>query len=87
MYEQKLITRTEILTEKKESTWQAKKRQECNFFSVTRNIFNIMNQRADLLTSNYPMRAEQRAEAVPEGKVMLSNMASPELPHRHVPDN
>lgn len=33
------------------------------------------------------MRAEQRAEAVPEGKVMLSNTASPKPPQRSVPDN
>lgn len=47
----------------------------------------MVNQRADILASNYPIRAEQRAEAVPEGKVMLSNMVGPELPQRGVPDN
>ena len=40
----------------------------------------MVNQRDDLLASNYSTRAEQRAEAVPEGKVMLSNMVRPELP-------
>lgn len=40
----------------------------------------MVNQRAGLLASNYPMRAEQRSEAVPEGKVMLSNTVGTELP-------
>lgn len=40
----------------------------------------MVKQRADLLASNYLIRAEQRAEAVPEGKVMLSNTVVPTLP-------
>lgn len=47
----------------------------------------MVNQRADILASNYPIRAEQRAEAVPEEKVMLSNTVGPELPLSSVPDN
>lgn len=44
----------------------------------------MVNQRADLLAPNHLIRAEQRAEAVPEGKVMLSNSRPPAPP---VPDN
>lgn len=53
-------------------------------FAVTRNILNMVNQTADLLAPDYLIRAEQRAEAVPEGKVMLSNSRPPAPP---VPDN
>lgn len=73
-----------VLTERMEEKHRADQRQWINrqsviIFPVTRSILNMVNQRADLLASNYLIRAEQRPEAVPEGKVMLSSTV-PTLP-------